>query len=170
MSCVSETITAADQAAAYMEITNLKARYFRFLDAQDWVNWREVFTPDAVMDKPDEVRRLIDAGFTGLDETPMRGQDDLIDRHVDIMRNIVTVHQGATAEIIFTSPTEATATWPVHDIIRQTEDGHVRVFDGYGHYHERYVRDENGQWRISFQTMSRQLYTIVVDGELVAST
>jgi hypothetical protein len=32
------------------EIRKLKARYFRFLDAQDWDNYAQIFAPDVVFD------------------------------------------------------------------------------------------------------------------------
>jgi uncharacterized protein (TIGR02246 family) len=120
-------------------IRQLKARYFRLMDAKDWASMRDVFTDDVVMDMTGAGGRLI----TGADEF-MAGLQE-------ILAGAVTVHHGHMPEIEVTSATTATGIWALHDIVIWP-DG-LRL-DGYGHYHETYEKVD-GLWRIASSTLTR---------------
>jgi hypothetical protein len=128
------------------QIKQLKARYFRFLDARDWDAFAQLFTPDC---------RHLDYD----------GPGSVIDRHdvyVAMLQRVLvpgrSVHQGHMPEITLTSPTEAEGIWAMFDYV-DCERADAERFIGYGHYHETYRKGPQG-WQIS----SKRLVRIRVDG------
>ena len=65
--------------------------------------------------------------------------------------DVVTVHQCHTPEIDLTSETEASGIWAMEDMLRFPDGSELH---GYGHYHERYQKDENN-WLIKASTLTR---------------
>jgi SnoaL-like domain len=65
-----------------------------------------------------------------------------------------TVHQVHTPEITITGPDRATAIWAMNDYVEIPVDGSSFVLRGYGHYHEEYVRTEEG-WRVKSSVLTR---------------
>jgi diadenosine tetraphosphatase ApaH/serine/threonine PP2A family protein phosphatase len=120
-------------------IRQLKARYFRTMDTKRWAEMRDVFTDDFVMDGTEAGGRTIDGAdvFTAFLE--------------ELLADAVTVHHGHTPEITVTSPTTATGVWALHDIVIWPTG--VRM-DGYGHYHETYVKVA-GEWKIASSKLTR---------------
>jgi uncharacterized protein (TIGR02246 family) len=129
-------------------IRQLKARYFRTMDTKDWDGMRQVFTDDVVMDTSEAGGSVI----TGADEFMAFLQE--------MLGKAVTVHQGHMPEIDVTSPTTATGTWALNDIVIWPNG--MRL-DGYGHYHETYVKVGDG-WRIASSTLTR-LRTDIIQSE-----
>jgi uncharacterized protein (TIGR02246 family) len=123
-------------------ICRLKARYFRTLDTRDWRGFRDVFTSDVVVDTTDDGGERV----SGVEEF-------MTYLHANLA-GATTVHQGHMPEIDVLSESTATGIWAMSDIVIWTNG--VRL-DGYGHYHEFYVKAE-GQWRIKSLTLTR-LYT-----------
>ena len=121
------------------EIRRLKARYFRTMDTKDWEAMRQVFTDDVAIDTTDSGGNVV----AGADEFMAFLQQALADT--------VTVHQGHMPEIDLTSDTTATGIWALNDIVIWPNG--MRL-DGYGHYHETYVKGPDG-WRISSSTLTR---------------
>jgi uncharacterized protein (TIGR02246 family) len=120
-------------------IKQLKARYFRTLDTKDWDGYRQVFTDDVVMDTSEA------GGDTII------GADAFLEYLGNALAGATTVHQGHMPEITLTSDTMATGTWALHDIV--IWPGGMRL-DGFGHYHETYVKGEDG-WRIASSKLTR---------------
>ena len=120
-------------------IRDLKARYFRTMDTKDWAGMRQVFTDDVVADTTESGGGVV----TGADEFLAFLERTLADA--------VTVHHGHMPEIELTSPTTATGIWSLHDLVI-FPDG--TRFEGYGHYHETYVKGHDG-WRIASLTLTR---------------
>ena len=114
-------------------IRRLKARYFRLMDTKDWAGMREVFTDDVVIDTAEAGGQVA------------RGADEFMAFLGEALGDAVTVHQGHMPEIDLTSETTATGIWVLNDIIIWSSG--MRL-DGYGHYHETYVKGPDG-WRIS---------------------
>src|SRR5262249_48039555 len=108
-------------------IEQLKAKYFRYVDAQDWDAWRsEGFTEAFVFDAGGRVRE---------------GRETMIEFTAKRLTGGSSVHHGHTPEIHLTGPDHATGTWAMHDyVLMHTKDGRPMVLRGYGHYHEDYVR------------------------------
>ena len=120
-------------------IEQLKARYFRAMDTKDWTGMREVFTDGVVMDT------------TASGGSVISGADQFIAFLRETLSGVVTVHHGHTPEIELTSPTTASGTWAMEDMLRWP-DG--RELHGYGHYHETYEKSD-GAWRIATSTLTR---------------
>jgi hypothetical protein len=80
------------------------------------------------------------------------GADEFITFLQEAIGPAVTVHQGHMPEITLTSDTEATGIWALHDIVDWP--GGMRL-DGYGHYHETYVKGADGRWRIASSKLTR---------------
>jgi uncharacterized protein (TIGR02246 family) len=129
------------------DIKQLKARYFRTLDTRDWQGYRQVFTDDVVIDT------------TGSGGERIVGADAFIAYLGEALAGTTTVHQGHMPEITLTSDTTATGIWALHDIV--IWPGSMRL-DGFGHYHETYVKGDGG-WRIASSTLTR-LHTDVIAG------
>jgi hypothetical protein len=128
-------------------ITQLKARYCRFLDAKDWTAWRDLFTDDFVGD------------------TSAAGGREIVgaDAFIAFVRRTLgasrrtTVHQVHAPEIELTSETTARGIWALEDFVRFAPGLDMR---GYGHYHETYEkRDE--RWRIKSSKLTRLREDIV---------
>jgi uncharacterized protein (TIGR02246 family) len=134
-----------ERLAAIEQIKALKARYFRCLDTKDWDGFAGVFAPDAVMDM---------SGETGGAGGVTRGPNEIVAFVRAAVEAVETVHHGHTPEIDVTSPTTATGTWAMEDMLRWPEGGPLRSLHGYGHYHETYERVA-GQWYIKTLTLTR---------------
>jgi SnoaL-like domain len=133
--------------AAIEEIKVLKARYFRCLDAKDWDGWRKlVFCANSEMLVPEA------------QPEPVIGIDRIITFVEQVLRGTVTIHHGHMPEISIQSDTEASGIWAMEDVIYWPKDrlaqSRYSKLQGYGHYHERYVRESSG-WRIQSLLLSR---------------
>lgn len=135
-----------DELIAIEEIKQLKARYFRLMDAKDWASWRELFTDDCYL-----------RWGPGADDH-VRGGDALVEFVSGRVGKLagMTVHHGHMPEIDVTGPTTATGTWALFDYLDvsfagggSSPMGHRM---GYGRYFEEYRRDD-GRWRISSITL-----------------
>lgn len=129
-------------------IKRLKARYFRTLDTKDWDGFRQVFTDDVVIDT------------TGSGGELITGADAFLAYLDTALAGTTTVHQGHMPEIDLTSATTATGIWSLHDIVIWTSG--MRL-DGFGHYHETYVKGDDG-WRIASSKLTRLHADVVVPG------
>jgi len=120
-------------------IRQLKSRYFRLMDTQQFDDWHTCFTAD------------ISARYEGVprasDDLPVdveiEGRDALVAGIRQLMTGAKSMHQGFMPEITLTSATTATAIWAMFDYVRLPSCH----FKGWGHYHEQYVK-EGGEWRI----------------------
>jgi hypothetical protein len=131
------------------EIEQLKARYFRLLDAKRWDDWTEVFTDDlefvyvdpTVQNVPPDAERLPDG-------RAQVGRDLLVAFVSASMARVTTVHHGHMPEIAFVDDDTATGHWGLTNHCEfPTGDGRSAWSHGYGHYDDVYVRTDDG-WRI----------------------
>ena len=120
-------------------IKQLKARYFRTMDTKDWAGMRRVFTDDVVMDTSEAGGGVV------------TGADEFLAFLQEALGEAITVHQGHMPEIDLTSDTTATGIWALNDIVIWPTG--MRL-DGYGHYHETYVKGPDG-WRIASSKLTR---------------
>lgn len=120
-------------------IRQLKARYFRTMDTKDWDGMRQVFTDDVVVDTTSSGGGVV------------QGADEFMMFLRGVIGDVVTVHHGHMPEIEITSPTSATGTWSMEDMLRWPNGAEMH---GYGHYHETYEKAD-GQWRIKSTTLTR---------------
>jgi len=125
-------------------IKSCKARYFRLMDTKNWDEWGLVFTSDAHMEVP-EAGMVVD------------GRAAIVHQVSTALQGTTTVHHGHMPEIVLTSPDTARGIWSMEDYVEfpPGSDGARVGLRGYGHYHEEYRRDTDGQWRISRLHLSR---------------
>ena len=121
------------------DIRQLKSRYFRLMDTQQWEAWQDCFTED------------VSAFYTGAPrphqdlptEIGCDGRATLLEGVRGLLSGAVSMHQGFMPEITLTGATSATAIWAMFDYVRLP----TCHFKGWGHYHEEYVK-QHGVWKI----------------------
>jgi hypothetical protein len=123
-------------------IKQLKARYFRMMDAKDWDGLAAVFADDVEIDMTGE-----GGGIT-------RSVAEYMPFLRENIETVTTVHHGHMPEIELTSPATATAIWAMEDELWWPEGGPLTHLHGYGHYHETYVKTPSG-WRIKTMRLTR---------------
>ena len=136
-----------DRLGDRLALQDLKARYFRYLDTKQWAAWRELFTDDMVFFN-DET-----ALPTTTEPTTANG-DDFVEMVSATLANCVTVHQGHMPELHFNGDAEATGVWAMFDWVDSSASGGFSM-QGFGHYHERYVKGGDGRWRIADLRLTR---------------
>lgn len=142
------------------ELRNLKARYFRLLDTKDWDGLAKVFAPDAVFDLREV--NSVRAPRTGVWDPPYGGEDAVFRGHAKVMEMIrsavqwrTTIHHGHMGEIVLTGPDTARGIWAMADIVLTAPgDDEPLTIRGSGHYHDTYVRLEQG-WAIQTTKITR---------------
>ena len=134
------------QVSDLYEIQLLKARYFRYMDLRMWDQWRDVFTDDFEMH--------MDGTKTPQSGPPtIKGADAFVAYLSQSVPEKLTIHQGHMPEIEFVDENTATGIWAMYDWV--DDPGRDRYSQGYGHYHERYVRCPDGKWRICETHLTR---------------
>lgn len=144
---------------AIEDIRQLKARYLRFLDTKDWEGIATIFTEDAIFDLRNMLRNGNDEATEGSrvgPEAELKGRDQIIASLKQRTLHGRTVHHGHTYEIVIQSDTTASGilAFADHNIYR-LPDGSFREMKGAGHYHETYVRDAEGAWKIKTSLVTR---------------
>ena len=118
-------------------IKQLKHRYFRGLDSQDWELYGSCFADDIVVD-------LTRAGGERFEGKPA------FMAYATAMPLVQSVHQGHNAEIELTGPDSASGVWALEDY-NIWQDGSQN--HGWGHYLETYEK-RDGRWRIKTMALS----------------
>jgi ketosteroid isomerase-like protein len=119
----------------FFEISKVKARYCRFLDSKDWDAYTGLFTEDVVLD---------DDPANG---TVTRGRTEVIKRIRSFVEHAQTAHHVHSPEMDIRGD-EADVIWAMQDRVIGAAHIPERAHTGFGHYHERYVRQQ-GTWRIA---------------------
>jgi ketosteroid isomerase-like protein len=124
-------------------IRQLKARYFRLMDAKQWDEWKDVFCESVVIDTTQEGAPLIE------------GREAFLRFLKPILANVKTVHHGHMPEIEITGPDTATGIWAMEDMLWWPADQGGRHLRGQGWYVERYRKEADGEWRIAHLELRR---------------
>ncbi len=136
---------SAEFVEVYIAISEVKARYCRTLDSKDWSGFGDVFTDDVELDT-----RPAGGSLT-------HGREALVRIVRASVETAKTAHQIHSPEITLDGDT-AQVIWAMQDRVVWGPDRAPKMGNaghtGYGHYHERYVR-ENGRWRIAAQRLTR---------------
>ena len=127
-----------------IEIQQLKARYFRLMDTRQWSEWRDLFT--------DGLELYMESSAVPESTTPTIVGADALVQYMQ-SSGMRTVHQGHMPEIEFVDADHATGIWALFDWVEDEARG--VGWQGYGHYHEEYVRCPDGRWRISSIHLTR---------------
>lgn len=125
---------------AIEQIRQVKARFFRLLDTQQWEAWGDVFTEDVDLVMPP----IAEADGGSPPKGPL-GREALVKWRISMPIHEAR-HFGHMPEIELTSATTATGIWSMmaHD---KLDDGGVR--QSFGWYEEEYRLCDDGRWRIS---------------------
>lgn len=138
--------------SALEEIRTLKARYFRFMDQQQWDEWQDLFTHDVHADfSQDGGVHDGAAAFRSHVEAALEGA--------------ISIHHGHMAELEITGPDTAWGVWSMEDHIEFRDDAPVHRLWGTGWYTEKYRRCDDGKWRIAELVLRR--LRVEVDGRRV---
>jgi SnoaL-like domain len=137
-------VVTVDDAAALTDIEAiklLKARYCRYLDAKDWVAWRDLLGDDFTSE------------IAGAGGRQTVGADEFVayTRSTIGKPSQPTVHHVHAPEITLTSATTAHGVWALNDVVRLIP---MVTLHGYGHYHETYEKID-GHWHIKTTTLTR---------------
>jgi SnoaL-like domain len=140
---VTEPTDAVQRLIDIEAIKQLKARYFRFMDAKRWADWAMVFAVDAVMDVPEA-------------DMVTHGRAEIVRNVSTVLEGARTAHHGHMPEIEITGPDTARGIWAMFDLVEwpAKEDGTRVGITGIGHYFDEYVR-EDGEWRIARSRLER---------------
>lgn len=117
-------------------IKNLKARYWRSVDLQQWDNLADCYTEDVVFD---------DAHFG-----KMEGRSYIVKVLKRAMKNVKTVHQGHNSEIEILDDTTARGRWTLNDRVATSDRV---VMTGYGIYEDTYLK-VGGSWKIKYSKLT----------------
>lgn len=151
-----------DRLLAIEGVRLTKATYWYSMDMKDWATMATLFTDDAIFDsridadlasgRPPRDLPSLDQSIVEGDPGVMTGGGKAIAHWIGTMlSDWTTVHHGHAPIIEIDSEDEARAIWPLFDYI---DDG-TRALQGYGHYHERYRRQPDGRWLISYLRLTR---------------
>lgn len=123
----------------YHALCRLKASYCRHVDEKAWAQLAELLTEDFVMDA------------AGAGHAPIIGRDAAIVRIRASIETAQTAHQVHMPEIDIEGDS-AQGVWAMQD--RVVWGSERPSITGYGHYRERYVREESG-WKIARLQLTR---------------
>ncbi|WP_264070202.1 nuclear transport factor 2 family protein [Mycolicibacterium komossense] len=126
-------------STAFYELTQAKARYCYLLDTRDWAGFGALMTADVELDVSE-----------GTGVPVISGRDDAVEMIRSSLTNAKSAHQVHTP-LIELDGDEAQVIWAMQDRV-VWENG--PALTGYGHYHERWVRD-GGRWRIASLRLTR---------------
>jgi len=128
---------------AQQEICRVKARYCRMLDTKDWAGLGALLTENFVLDVSE-----------GTPIPIIRGREAALAQVAELIGSARTVHHVHTPEIEVHGD-EAHAIWAMQDrVVWETPKRGLASITGYGHYHERYVR-QNAAWKIASSKLTR---------------
>lgn len=136
---------------AIEEVRKVQARYYRYMDTQDWKAMATIFAEDAVGDYSSESAN--DEGQI------VTGNTALADYYARSLLGVRTVHHGHMPEIEIVDENHATAIWAMEDVVRFGPEARVKALQGYGHYHCTYSRID-GRWLIQTIRLSRLIVDI----------
>jgi len=136
-------MTAAPAFADWLAICNVKAAYCRLLDTKQWDAWGQLFTPKCHFDT------------TGSGGSVVEGRATMVAFVRGTLAEAKTAHQVHSPEIVFDGADAADVVWAMQDrVIKDSFD-----LTGFGHYHERYVRTQDG-WQIASQMLTRLILDV----------
>ena len=127
------------QLGAIEAIRQVKARYFRFMDAQDWPRFADVLAREAV---------------AGGGSQQIVGRAAVVDYIASACEGVRTAHQGFLPEIELVAEGRASGVWAMSDYFAVNDTDPPVGFTGFGHYFDDYIY-EDGAWRIAATRLTR---------------
>lgn len=147
-------MTDLEKLLAIEEIRQLRPKYFRVIDAKQFDELEEIFTPDAVFDSREAVADPIKGQYPGFPVSPVLvGREAVVQGIIAGMPEALqSCHMGHTGEIEILSDTTAKGVIPFSD--RLIIPG-VLATAGYGYYFDEYEKID-GKWRIKSAVLKRK--------------
>ncbi|MCW1401548.1 nuclear transport factor 2 family protein [Novosphingobium sp. MW5] len=147
-------MTEIERLTAIEAIRNVKAAYFRGVDTEDGELVRSILAADCRLD----YRGCCTDPKSGKDHMPamnvvLEGRDAWVSGAF-AEAGITSVHQGHQAQIEITGADSASASWAMADRLFMPPGAPFALLQGFGFYHETYVREADG-WKIATLTIER---------------
>lgn len=148
------TMDTAERLAAIEEIKQLRAKYWRCIDAKQFDDIADLFTEDAWFDSSEAQFDPVLGQQPGSEPAELWSTRQVI---VDKIRagmpeGLQSAHMGHTPEVEILTDTTASAIHPFND--RLTMPG-ILSFNGYGYYYDTYEKGTDGKWRVKTCTIKR---------------
>ena len=128
----------------WLALCEAKARYCRFCDTKDWAAWGELFTDDIEYDV---------SGGSSVDFPVLRGREAVVSQVSAALEGVQISHQPSSPEMRIEGD-EARVIWAMHECV--VHGAGKPVTFAYGHYHERWVRQE-GHWKLAALRLNRYI-------------
>jgi hypothetical protein len=119
---------------AIEDLRVLKARYWRYVDTQQWGPFRTLWAEDATFS-------------AGADEFNPKGRDGITDAVADYLNGVSTVHRGYQHELEIVDEFTARGIWVMTDYLiyppggsKPGSRGATDKVNGYGHYVDGYEK------------------------------
>lgn len=129
-----------EQIETCLALSNAKARYCRLLDTKDWAGFANLFTEEFVLDVSE-----------GSQVPVTVGRDAALKQIQSSISTAKTAHQVHSPEMEINGD-EAHVVWAMQDRVVWGADR--PSISGYGHYHERWVR-QGGEWKLAALRLTR---------------
>ena len=134
-------MTEIERLVALQAIYRLKARRDHAVDRKDWATYAALHGDDYVA--------------VSIGDRPIVGGRAAADALATRLANVTTVHHCHTPVVDFEDRDHATGVWAMEDNLFWRRDGEKQWLRGFGFYHERYVREADGEWRFSYRRLER---------------
>lgn len=138
-----------EQLSDIEDIKQLKARYCRLIDQKKWAELEADFEADAAIE-------IAGAPGGAEDTQSFTSAHAFIEGLEKLMEPLVSVHQVHAPEIELTDATHARGTFTIADRLVFPEGGPLKILQGWGIYHETYVKT-SGRWRTASLRLERLL-------------
>jgi hypothetical protein len=139
----SNGVTDLEGLVEMQAIYRLKGRRDHAVDQNDWATYSDLHYDDYVA--------------MSISSEPIVGGKAAAEALSVQLANATTVHHSHTPVIDFQDRNNASGVWAMEDNLFWTRNGEKQWLRGFGFYHERYVRGEDGQWRFSYRKLVRTL-------------
>jgi ketosteroid isomerase-like protein len=136
-----DTLSDLERLVELQAIYELKGRRDHAVDQKDWDTYATLHTRDYVA--------------MSISTNPIVGGRAAADALAIQMANLTTVHHCHTPVIEFQDRRHATGVWAMEDNLFWKRNGEKQWLRGFGFYHERYVKEPDGQWRFSYRKLNR---------------
>ncbi len=137
----STDMTDLERLIELEAIRDMKARRDHAVDRKDWATYAMLHSDDYVA--------------MSITVTPIVGGKAAADQLAVQLANVTTVHHCHTPVIEFQDRAHATGVWAMEDNLFWHRNGEKQWLRGFGFYHEKYVKEVDGQWRFTYRRLER---------------
>jgi SnoaL-like domain len=147
-------VSQADMLWDIEQIKRLKARFLRYVDTKNDEGYLSLYAENLQLTLMDEEGRIV---------KEVKGKTELREWLAGLSSSRMTVHACYMPEIEIHDHETASSIWAMTDYV--VVPG-IFNFRGYGHYHEKYIKDGDGQWRICEVLITRLRVDHVLKAEV----